>query len=438
MNAFDGRPIINGRSMNSSFLHVADVHLDSPLSHLHRLDADTAGRLQRASRRSLELVINAALEHRVAVVVVAGDLFDAPVKDASAGLWAESQFKRLTREGIKVVLIRGNHDALSNACRIMRWSEDIHELDSARPETLFFEYAGIAIHGQSFGARTETNDLAANYPTAASGYFNVGVLHTSLSGNAQHDTYAPTSIPLLESKGYDYWALGHIHVRSESSLSDKCYIGYSGNTQGRHIREPGAKGCQLVSLVDRRLHSVEFIPTDSLRWQEVCLNIERAELLSEIEDLLHQNVSQAMEAVDGRPLAVRVRLTGSTALHSELTRSGTVARLGDTFSARLADLGDVWLESLKIDTRPAQVVSADDMLLPLKYLCQVAEEARENANTRGEMLEILEELLKKARSELSEYHWPLTEPEQQTEELVARLRQAEDLLVARLITEGNA
>ena len=190
------------------FLHAADVHLDSPLCSLRSLDEKTAGQLHRASRRSLEVIVQTALEHKVAAVVFAGDLFDGPVKDAGAGLWVESQLKRLVRENIAVVLIRGNHDAVSNAQRVIRWSDGIHELSSDAPQTIRLDDARLAIHGQSFGARAESTDLAAAYPSAVMGYFNIGLLHTSLVGSSQHDSYAPTSIGLLESKGYQYWALG--------------------------------------------------------------------------------------------------------------------------------------------------------------------------------------------------------------------------------------
>ncbi len=256
------------------FLHAADVHLDSPLCSLRNLDEVTASQLHRASRRSLERIVQVAIEKKVAALVIAGDLFDGPVRDAGAGLWVESLFKRLVREGIAVVLIRGNHDAVSNASRVTNWPEGIFELSSEAAHTVQLDAARLAIHGQSFGARAESKDLAQSYPQAVMGYFNIGLLHTSLAGSSQHDSYAPTSIDLLESKGYQYWALGHIHQRTEQSLSKKCWIGYSGNTQGRHVRECGAKGCYLVHVEDNHLEKMEFIPTDSVRWHLVTVDLQ--------------------------------------------------------------------------------------------------------------------------------------------------------------------
>ena len=421
---------------STRFLHCADVHLDSPLGSLGKLDAEVAARLHRASRRALESMIDAALEHQVAAVIVAGDLFDGPVRDAGAGLWVEGQFRRLTREGIRVILVLGNHDARSNARRVIHWPEGIHELASDRPETIFLDDVGLAIHGQSFGARAERDDLAAKYPPPATGYFNIGILHTSLSGTSGHDTYAPTSVDLLEGMGYDYWALGHIHARTQASLSDRCYIGYSGNTQGRHIRESGAKGCQIVTVNDGRMQPPRFVATDSVRWHEAHLDIESAERLGDIEELAREAAAAWVESSDGRPLAVRVRLEGSSALHAELTATGTAERLGDVLAERLREVGDIWLESVRVDSRPARHQARADAIPALQSLGGIVREAIDDSVTRDELWKSLDTLIPKFRSELTEMGWPLLRPETAESEFTRLLRRAEDLLTARLLARS--
>ncbi len=422
------------------FLHAADVHLDSPLCSLRSLDEATASQLHRASRRSLETIVQTAITQKVAAVVFAGDLFDGPVKDAGAGLWVESQLKRLVREKIAVVLIRGNHDAVSNAQRVIHWSDGIYELSSDAPQTIILDEARLAIHGQSFGARAESTDLAASYPTAVMGYFNIGLLHTSLSGSSQHDSYAPTSISLLESKGYQYWALGHIHQRTEQSLSGKCWIGYSGNTQGRHVRECGVKGCNIVHVEDNHIEKIEFIPTDSLRWQMLSINLQNAQRLSDIEDLVEDALGESLDSMrgDSVALAVRLHLEGSTSLHAELTQPATFDRLSDALALRIHEFGDVWLESIKVRTHPAKMMTRADLDVPLKYLSLVTDEVREDPKLQNEMWKELDELLKKARVELSEVDWPLLSDTDRDMELLNMLSQAEDLLVSRLVRAGEA
>jgi DNA repair protein SbcD/Mre11 len=422
------------------FLHAADVHLDSPLCSLRSLDEATAAQLHRASRRSLEVIIQTAIDYKVSAVVFAGDLFDGPVKDAGAGLWVESQFKRLVREKIAVVLIRGNHDAVSNAHRVLKWSSGIHELSSDRAESVLLDDARLAIHGQSFGARAETTDLAAAYPSAVMGYFNIGLLHTSLSGSSQHDSYAPTSVGVLESKGYQYWALGHIHQRTEQSLSERCWIGYSGNTQGRHVRECGAKGCYVVHLLDNQLEKMEFVPTDSLRWSLVSVDLQAIERLSDIEDLVEDALGDLLAESRGAATAnaVRLHLQGNTTLHAELTHPETLERLTETLSSHVRQFGDIWLESVKVRTRPARTAFANSELdLPLKYLSLITNEVRGDEQLRKELQGTLEEMLKKARVELAEIGWPLANDEMRDGELISLIGQAEDLLISRLGRTGE-
>ncbi len=422
------------------FIHAADLHLDSPLTGLRSVDENTASHLHRASRRAVENLVHAALENQVAAVVIAGDLFDGPVKDASAGLWIESQFKRLLRERIAVVLIRGNHDAISNARRVIHWPNGVYELRSDRPESVILEQAGLAIHGQSFEARAETNDLAASYPDAVQGFFNIGVLHTSLSGSTMHDCYAPTSVAVLESKGYQYWALGHIHQRTEKSLSEFCWIGYSGNTQGRHVRESGPKGCYLVEVNEDRLPKMDFISTDSLRWHILPVDLSNAQRLGDIEDLVEQAVEGWMSENSGMDsaYAIRLQFEGDTKIHAELTQTVVMDRLTENLSGRTRQWGELWLESIKVKTRPEKASSGVDIALPVKYLAMVADEFREDALVRRELWKELDELLKKVRVELNEVGFPLLQDSQRENELNQYLAQAEDLVVSRLSHTGEA
>ena len=141
---------------------------------------------------------------------------------------------------------------------------------------------------------------------------------------------------------------------------------------------------------------------------------------------------------DGVALAVRLHLEGSTALHAELTQPATFDRLSDALALRIHELGDVWLESVKVRTHPAKMMTNADLDVPLKYLALIADEVREDKKLQKEMWKELDELLKKARVELSEVDWPLLSETEKDTELMKMLSQAEDLLVSRLVRAGEA
>ena len=185
---------------------------------------------------------------------------------------------------------------------------------------------------------------------------------------------------------------------------------------------------------------MEFVPTDSLRWHLLPVDLKNASRLSDIEDLVNDALCPALGSNrdDGVALAVRLHLEGHTALHAELTQPATIEKLADTLALRIHELGDVWLESVKVRTHPEKVMASADLDVPLKYLSQITEEFREDAKLQKELWKELEELLKKARVELTEVDWPLLRDADRDTELLTMLAQAEDLLVSRLVRAGEA
>ena len=141
---------------------------------------------------------------------------------------------RLGRVSIAVFIVQGTHDARGVITRQIPWPDNVTVFSSRAAETVRLEPLGVAIHGHSFPDREVPEDLVPGFPSAVSGYFNIGLLHTSLTGIGGHDTFAPTTLLNLKSRGYDYWALGHIHARQV--VCEQPRVVFPGNIQGRHAR----------------------------------------------------------------------------------------------------------------------------------------------------------------------------------------------------------
>ena len=190
------------------FLHAADLHLDSPL---RGLEADApAERIRDATRQALVKLVDLAVEQKVAFVLLAGDLYDGDWKDWRTGQFLVQQLARLTREGIRVIAISGNHDAEQVLTKTLPLPDTL--IRSNKPDTIRLDTLEVAIHGQSFAKRAVTDNLALAYPAPIAGWFNIGLLHTAC-GSTAHENYAPCTPSDLVSRGYDYWALGHVHER---------------------------------------------------------------------------------------------------------------------------------------------------------------------------------------------------------------------------------
>ena len=226
------------------FLHAADLHVDSPLKGIERYEGAPVEAIRGASRRAVANLVSAAIEERVAFVVLAGDIFEGDWRDFGTGLFFAQQLRRLGEEGIEVFLLAGNHDAAAHMTRQLEWPANVTVFSTKAPQSVTHAASGTVLHGQGFATRAVEQDLAARYPEAVAGAFNIGVLHTALDGREGHDPYAPTRVETLRGKGYDYWALGHVHAREV--VSREPWIVFPGNLQARHLRETGSKGATLV------------------------------------------------------------------------------------------------------------------------------------------------------------------------------------------------
>lgn len=329
------------------FIHVADIHLDSPLRGLRTRAGERAQHLVGATRRALEGLVDFAVEERVDLVVIAGDVFDGDWPDHSTGLFFVSMLGRLDRAGIPVALIRGNHDAESVITKKLRWPGNVHEFGTRSAGKWHVPGLDVVVHGQSFANRAVPENLAAGYPAPVPGHFNIGLLHTSCTGRPGHDTYAPCEVAELVGKGYDYWALGHIHGREV--LHEHPHVVFPGNLQGRHVNEPGAKGFTLVTVEGGRVARLEAIPADVARWARLEVDISSAETIADIGPLVSRALEGALAAADGRTLALRLVLTGASPAHRVL--AGDPERLdAECASAALLSGGDVWIERVEVQT----------------------------------------------------------------------------------------
>ncbi len=355
---------MTGKPGMFTFLHAADVHLDSPLVGLAQREGAPVATIRGATRAALGRLVDLAVERRVGFVVIAGDLYDGDWRDFQTGLFFVDAMRRLERAAIPVYLIHGNHDAESRITKSLTLPGNVHVFPTKRAGTIEHESLPVAVHGQSFATAAVTENLAAGYPPAVAGKFNVGVLHTNLGDRAGHGNYAPSTVAELVGHGYDYWALGHIHQRGVHHEGP--HVVYAGNPQGRHVNETGAKGCYLVSVSgELAVAGLEFCELDGVRWEHLEVGCADLEDEAEVWRAVGERLRVSLEAVGERLLAVRISLTGFTGLHERLRADpGRVEAECVSVAAEVA--GDrIWIESVRVRTRtlidPRELAKRDDL-----------------------------------------------------------------------------
>lgn len=415
------------------FLHAADVHLDSPLRGLERYDGAPVEEIRGATRRAFENLVDLALAEEVAFLLLAGDLYDGDWKDYNTGLFFAARMRRLEEAGIPVFVIAGNHDAASQITKVLRPPANVRVLSTKKPETVVLEDLAVAIHGQGFASAAVSDDLAAGYPAAIPHLFNIGLLHTSLDGRPGHAPYAPCTVDGLRSRGYQYWALGHVH--QGEVVSRDPWIVFPGVLQGRHVRETGAKGATLVTIRDREVAEVEHRDLDVFRWTVCPVEAAGAETAGEVLDRVGRALEREVAEADGRTVAARLILEGACAAHAELLASperwiNECRTLAFGFGE-----GAVWIEKVKLRTRRLDEgrdpFSEDDALGSL--LRSIRDLEADDAEL-SELAEGFTDLRRKLPAELFEDGEALapidpSDPEQ----LRGVLGEVKDLLLARLL-----
>ena len=332
--------------MRFSFIHAADLHIDSPLIGLSLKDKKVAERFAQAGRRAVEALVQETIATGAAFLIIAGDIFDGDWKDVTTGLFFVRVISELHRNGIPVFIVKGNHDAESVMSRDLPYPETVRTFRSNKAETITLDEWQVALHGRSFPNRL-TAEFVETYPARREGWLNIGILHTSLDGTRGHEGYAPCSIATLKSFGYDYWALGHVHA-AEIVQRDP-WIVYPGNLQGRSVRETGAKGAVRVTVEDGRIVDVAPVALDGARWAHLSVDVAGVETEVEVKALIDAELAKAHASAEGRPLAVRITLLGESRLHNHLVAQREV--LQDDIRAGGFQLGDdLWVETLRIKT----------------------------------------------------------------------------------------
>lgn len=351
------------------FIHAADVHLDSPLHGLERYEGAPVDEIRSATRRAFDNLIELAIDEGVAFVLLAGDLYDGDWKDYNTGLYFVERMVRLREAGIPVFMVAGNHDAHSQITKRLRLPDNVTMFSTHKPEQIILDELNVAIYGQGFASRAVTDDLSAAYPSADPQLFNIGLLHTCLDGKPGHEPYAPCTVDGLRARGYQYWALGHVHKREV--VSEDPWIVFPGNIQGRHIRETGPKGCTVVTVNNGEVFDVQHRDLDVMRWSLCELDVSGVETADLVYDLVGECLQTILDDADGLPVAVRMVLTGACSAHSSL--HADQEHWIQEYRALATGLGGAgaWLEKVSIKTQSSisteDVFARDDALSQLLH-----------------------------------------------------------------------
>lgn len=319
------------------FVHVADVHLDTSFSGR---TPEVRARLREASRRAFRAAVDLAIREDVHALLIAGDLFDGDRLSFPTERFLLEETARLGDHGITVVYATGNHDPATVATgpRRLDWPSNVRMATDRTPQRFMIhnrdgEPVGF-VTAAGHETAQETTDLSRLFPRPQGDLPEVGLLHTQVHsslGARDHHPYAPSELTYLLRAGYDYWALGHVHIRQE--LSEDPPIWYPGSLQGKSHTDQGERGALLVDLSDRGSPALDFRSLAPVCWMtmEVSSLAEIATLDTLERHIQHrwtQRPREPNEDVD-REWMLRIVLRGPCPLWAELRNRESLELLRD-------------------------------------------------------------------------------------------------------------
>jgi len=335
------------------YIHCADLHIDSPFKGIGQVHPGFRDTLYDSTYRSFTKITDLALSQEVDFVVICGDIYDSADKSLKAQLHFRDELSRLADAGIPAYVVHGNHDPLDGWSASLKWPDNVIIFGGESVGHADFQRDGITIariYGISYKVRDVSDNLSLQFRHLEADFPAIALLHANIGSNTAHKSYAPASVDDLLGRGISYWALGHVHQRSILRDASPAIV-YPGNSQARHPRETGAKGCYLINMEADGSCSMRFVETDLVRYESRNLNIENIPDIDELTTYILSLCDDVTRESSGRAVVLRLTLVGRSALHGELNRGENIVDLQESIQEQLLEgsskvlLNQVRLES---------------------------------------------------------------------------------------------
>lgn len=335
------------------FLHCADLHIDSPFKGIGELHPGFRDMLVHSTYKSYSNIIDLAISEQVDFVAICGDIYDATDKSLKAQLHFRDGLRKLADVGIPAFVVHGNHDPLDGWSATLQWPDSVKAFggDTVEYVDVKREDSTLArVYGISYKVQDVSENLALQFKHENLEVPAIALLHANVGSNPTHKAYAPASIDDLLNRDISYWALGHVHERTILREQDPTIV-YPGNSQARHPREIGAKGCYLVELQDDGSCSMRFMETDTIRYDSRMLDSEDITDIDELTSRILSVCDDASDDSNGRKVVLRITLKGRSTLHTELSKGTDLAQLVESIQEKLFNGNSgVLLNQIQLET----------------------------------------------------------------------------------------
>ena len=288
------------------FVHIADMHFDTPFKSLSA--KENLGEIRRLEQRKIfKQIIEFIKENYIQYLFIAGDLYEHEYVKQSTIEYINSLFREIPNT--KIFISPGNHDPYikNSYYKNYNWAENVYIFKDKLEK---YEDENVNIYGMAFTEFYMEESLINHFALDYSIKPSILVAHIDLNGSKDEEGFSYN--PILESKlnsiGFDYIAMGHIH---KNNIENKNRIYYPGSTISLGFDEIGEHG-MIVGEISKESFHKQFIPLDTRVFTEIVLNVEnftsREDMIEHIVDLeLKENFMYKLILIGKRNFEINIR-----------------------------------------------------------------------------------------------------------------------------------
>ena len=266
------------------FVHIADMHFDSPFVNLS--EKDIMGDLRRLEQRKVfKKIIEYIKENNIKYFFISGDLYEHKYIKQSTIEYINKLFEEIPEANIYIA--PGNHDPYTKNSYYNKynWSENVKIFG---PKVEKIETQDANIYGYGFDDFYCSDSGVENIEIEQNEKPNILIIHGNIDGSTiENMQYNSMSKKMLEEKGFDYVALGHIHKKDYNTEENQKIV-YPGSTISLGFDELGEHG-MIVGDVEKNKLEIQFVKLDDKQFTKRELNVDniysKEELIEKINEL---------------------------------------------------------------------------------------------------------------------------------------------------------
>lgn len=277
------------------FAHIADCHIG----------ANRDPTLEKLELTAFCKALDMCVQEKVDFVLISGDLFHANLPDMGVANSAVKKMKEIKDAEIPIYVIYGSHDYSPNGTSIIDILESTglikkivkgEVVDGKLKLEVFTDPKTkaklVGISGRKAGLEKNYFEILDREPLEQQQGFKVFAFHSAISELKPESLAQMESIPVsLLPKGFDYYASGHVHKRTESEFPGYAKIVFPGTLFAGYSRdlEDNAKGEKrgfyIISFTDK-VEEVRFVEVTVCNYEYNEYDVSDRNALQAKKDLL--------------------------------------------------------------------------------------------------------------------------------------------------------